>query len=345
MINRTTKAAVIAAALATSLAGCSNGSSKKESLVEKIKARGTLNCSGSQGVPGLSRPDEKGVWRGFDSDVCRAIAAAILGDSNKVRFVPLNAAQRLPAVQTGEIDVLSRTSTLTFSRDMAIRFVTNTLYDGDVIITRKAAGIDTPAKLNGRTICMQGGGSLVEGALDEIEEANKIKMKRVYFDSTITARDTYFAGRCDAYVTDGLAAKSQIATVARNPAEHSLMPAGTAVEPNGIAIPRGDDRMFDVARWTFNVLLWAEHNGITQANVDQMAKSGDSSVRRVLGNDPSFGRSMGLKADWAYQVIKQVGNYQEIWDRNLGEDTPIKADRSYNKLYSNGGLMFPLPWD
>ncbi len=345
MIHRSTRATLIALMLATSLAGCSGGSAKKASLVEKIKTRGTLVCSGSQGVPGLSRPDEKGVWRGFDSDICRAIAAAILGDASKVRFVPLNAAQRLPAVQTGEIDVLSRTSTLTFSRDMAIRFVTNTLYDGDVIITRKADGIDTPAGLNGRTICMQGGGSLVEGALDEIEESNRIKMKRVYFDSTITARDTYFAGRCDAYVTDGLAAQSQIATVARNPADHAMMRAGTAVEPNGIAIPRGDDRMFDVARWTFNVLLWAEQNSINQANVDQMAKSGNSAVRRVLGGDPSFGRAMGLKPDWAYQVIKQVGNYQEIWDRNLGDGTPIKADRSYNKLYANGGLMFPLPWD
>jgi general L-amino acid transport system substrate-binding protein len=228
---------------------------------------------------------------------------------------------------------------------MAIRFVANTLYDGDVIITRNADGIDTPAKLNGRTICMQGGGSLVEGALDEIEETNKIKMKRVYFDSTITARDTYFAGRCDAYVTDGLAAQSQIATVAPNPADHAMMRAGTSVEPNGVAIQRGDDRMFDVARWTVNVLIWAEHNGITKANVDQVAKSGDSSVRRVLGDDPSFGRSMGLEPDWAYKVIKQVGNYGEIWDRNLGDSTPIKADRGYNKLYTDGGLMFPLPWE
>ncbi len=345
MIARTLNSAAIALLLATSLSGCSDGAGKPVSLVDKIKERGTLNCSGSQGVPGLSRPDEKGVWRGFDSDICRGIAAAILGDAQKVKFVPLNAAQRLPAVQTGEIDVLSRTSTLTFSRDMAIRFVANTLYDGDVIITRKSDGIDAPAKLNGRTVCMQGGGSLVEGALDEIEETNNIKMKRVYFDSTITARDTYFAGRCDAYVTDGLAAQGQIATVAPNPADHTTMRAGTSVEPNGIAIQRGDDRMFDVARWTVNVLIWAEHKGITQANVDEVAKSGDSAVRRVLGADPSFGRSIGLEPDWAYQVIKQVGNYGEIWDRNLGEATPIKVDRGFNKLYTDGGLMFPLPWE
>lgn len=337
------QAASIALVLA-SVSGCSSGT-KKESLVEKIKARDQLVCSGSQGIPGLSRPDEKGVWRGFDSDICRALAAAILGDANKVSFVPLNAAQRLPAVQTGEIDVLSRTTTLTFTRDMAIRFVATTLYDGDVVITRKADGIDNPKKLGGRTICMQGGGSLVENALDELEEANSFKMKRVYFDSTITARDTYFAGRCDAYVTDGLAAQGNIATVAENPDEHTTMYAGDAIEPNGIAIRRGDDKLFDVSRWTFNVLIWAEKNGITQANVDDKAKNGDEVTKRVLGGDPSFGRSMGLDPKWAYNVIKQVGNYGEIWNRNLGEDTPIKADRRYNKLYTDGGLMFPLPWD
>jgi general L-amino acid transport system substrate-binding protein len=337
------QAASIALILA-SVSGCSSGT-KKESLVEKIKARDQLVCSGSQGIPGLSRPDEKGVWRGFDSDICRALAAAILGDANKVSFVPLNAAQRLPAVQTGEIDVLSRTTTLTFTRDMAIRFVATTLYDGDVVITRKADGIDNPKKLGGRTICMQGGGSLVENALDELEEANSFKMKRVYFDSTITARDTYFAGRCDAYVTDGLAAQGNIATVAENPDEHTTMYAGDAIEPNGIAIRRGDDKLFDVSRWTFNVLIWAEKNGITQANVDDKAKNGDEVTKRVLGGDPSFGRSMGLDPKWAYNVIKQVGNYGEIWNRNLGEDTPIKADRRYNKLYTDGGLMFPLPWD
>lgn len=337
------QAASIALVLA-SVSGCSSGT-KKESLVEKIKARDQLVCSGSQGIPGLSRPDEKGVWRGFDSDICRALAAAILGNANKVSFVPLNAAQRLPAVQTGEIDVLSRTTTLTFTRDMAIRFVATTLYDGDVVITRKADGIDNPKKLGGRTICMQGGGSLVENALDELEEANSFKMKRVYFDSTITARDTYFAGRCDAYVTDGLAAQGNIATVAENPDEHTTMYAGDAIEPNGIAIRRGDDKLFDVSRWTFNVLIWAEKNGITQANVDDKAKNGDEVTKRVLGGDPSFGRSMGLDPKWAYNVIKQVGNYGEIWNRNLGEDTPIKADRRYNKLYTDGGLMFPLPWD
>lgn len=336
---------VLGIAATLGLAACDKGEEPSTGMVGKIKARGELVCSGSQGIPGLSRPDEKGVWRGFDSDICRAIAATVLGDAQKVRFVPLNAAQRLPAVQTGEIDVLSRTSTITFTRDMAIRFVATTLYDGDVIVTRKADNITELPKLNGRTVCMQGGGSLVETALDEIEERYKITLKRVYFDSTITARDTYFAGRCDAYVTDGLAAQSQVRTVARDPADHVLTYAGDAIEPNGIAIQRGDDQFFDVVRWTVNVLIWAEKNGITQANVDEQARSGNPSVRRVLGGNPAFGRAMGVDPKWAYNVIKQVGNFGEIWDRNLGSGTPILADRRLNKLYSDGGLMFPLPWE
>lgn len=332
-------------ALLGSVAACSGGAEPAPGGVAKIQSRGQLNCSGSQGIPGLSRPDENGVWRGFDSDICRAFAAAILGDARKVQFTPLNAAQRLPAVQTGEIDVLSRTSTITFTRDMAVRFVAITLYDSDAIIVRKALGVEGPADLDGKTICMQGGGSLVENALNEVEQEFGIKMTRVTFDSTITARDTYFAGRCDGYVTDGLAAKSQLATVAKNPDEHELVFIGHSVEPNGVAIPRGDDRLFDVIRWTVNLLIWAEKSGVTQANVDQQLRTGTPEVRRVLGEGGTYGKALGLDSRWAYNVIKQVGNYGEIWDRNLGEATPIKAERRFNRLYTDGGLLFPYPWD
>ncbi|MCI3132836.1 transporter substrate-binding domain-containing protein [Phenylobacterium aquaticum] len=336
----------LALAASLALAGCSPpGVPKSQGAVAKIQARGHLNCGGSQGIPGLSRPDEKGVWRGFDSDICRALAAAVLGDANKVQFTPLNAAQRLPAVQTGEIDALSRTSTITFTRDMAIRFVAVTLYDSDALIVRKSLGAKGPADLNGRTVCMQGGGSLVEGTLDEAEQDNKIKLTRVYFDSTITARDTFFAGRCDAYVTDGLAAKSQLATVAKTPDDYQLMYIGRLVEPNGVAIARGDDRWFDVVRWTINLLIWAEQNDITQANIDERVRTGSPEIKRVLGGDPKFGREIGLDPRWAYNVIKQVGNYREVWDRNLGDGTPIKAERRYNRLYTDGGLLFPMPWD
>lgn len=337
----------LAGLLAAALAGCTGqvGDGSAAGGVGKIKARGYLSCSGSQGVPGLSRPDEKGVWRGFDSDICRAITVAIFGDPEKVRFVPLNAAQRLPALQTGEIDVLSRTSTLTFTRDMAVRFVAITLYDSDAVLVRKNLGVKALKDLGGKTVCMQGGGSLVENALDELEEAESIKLERVYFDSTITARDTYLAGRCDMYVTDGLAARSQLATVVKNPQEHEIFFIGDTIEPNGVAIARGDDRMFDIVRWTVNLLIWAEANDITSANVDEKLASGSSEEKRVLGADDSYGRALGLDQKWAYNVIKRVGNYGEIWDRNLGANTPINAERRLNELQANGGLQFPLPWD
>jgi len=331
--------------VALAVAGCGEQQAAPQGAIEKIQERGYVSCGASQGIPGLSRPDEQGVWRGFDSDICRAFAAAVLGSAEKIRFVPLNAAQRLPALQTGEIDVLSRTTTVTFTRDMAIRFVAVTLYDSDAVIVRKADGITETAHLDGRTVCMQGGGSLVENALDEMEEESAIKVDRVYFDSTVTARDTFFAGRCDTYVTDGLAARASIAAVAKNPDDYAMIYIGHTVEPNGVAIPRGDDRWFDVVRWTVNLLVWAEQNGITQANVAEMATSGPAPVRRILGEDPAYGQALGLPPTWARDVIAQVGNYGEIWDRNLGEASPIKAERRLNRQYTDGGLLFALPWD
>jgi general L-amino acid transport system substrate-binding protein len=316
-----------------------------QSIVERIKQRGYVSCGASQGVPGLSRPDENGVWRGFDSDICRAFAVALLGDKDKIRFMPLNAAQRLPAIQTGEIDVLSRTTTMTFTRDMAVRFVAITIYDNDAVLVRKALNVKSQKDLNGITVCLQGGGSLTEKALDELEEEHAIKVRRVYFDSTLQARDTYFAGRCDSYVTDGLAAWGQRASSAKNPDEHDVVYVGHSTEPNGVAIPRGDDKWFDIVRWSINALVWAEDNGITQTNVDAKLKSASSEVRRVLGAEPGWGKHMGLDDKWAYNIVKQLGNYGELWERNIGKDSPLKAERKFNSLYRSGGLLFPYPWD
>ena len=315
-----------------------------QTVVNKIKQRGYVTCGASQGAPGLSRPDEKGYYRGFDSDVCRAFASAMLGDKEKIRFVPLNAGQRFPALQTGEIDILSRTSTITYSRDTAVRFVSLTLYDTDGVMVRKKDKITSPKMLNGKTVCLQGGGSLTENAIIETEEQYKIKMKKVYFDSTIQARDAYFGGRCDAYVTDGTAAAGQRATVAKDPNEHDIIKVGHMAEPNGVAIARGDDRLHDIVRWTVNALVWAEAHGITAANVDEKAKAGNSEEMRVLGGQ-GFGKNIGLDDKWVYNIIKQNGNYAEVWDRNLGKDTALKIPRGLNALWKNGGLNYPYPWD
>lgn len=334
----------VAAALALALSACAPAPQAERGAIPRMVKRDYVTCGASQGITGLSRPDERGVWRGFDVDVCRAFAAALLGDAGKIRFIPLNAAQRLPAVQTGEVDVLQRTTTVTFTRDMAIRFVAVTQFDSDVLIFRKALGASDAKGLDGRTVCLQSGGSSADNTLTRVEADEGIRLERVYFDSTITARDAYFSGRCDIYVTDGFLGASQVATVARHPADHTLLYLDHLL-PQGVAIARGDDRWFDVVRWTVNLLIWAEQNGVNQANVDEMARTGPAEVRRVLGADPAFGRAIGLDRRWAYNVIKQVGNYGEIWERNLGGGTRIRAQRRLNRSYKDGGLLFAFPWD
>lgn len=314
-----------------------------QSILDKVKQRGYVSCGASQGVPGLSRPDDKGNWTGFDVDTCRAVAVAVFGDKSKARFVPLNAAQRLPALQTGEIDVLSRTTTWTFSRDLAVRFVATNLFDSDAAMVRKAYKAETFKDLRGATICLQGGGSLLEKALDEAVEAFKIKVERVYFDSTIQARDAYFAGRCDAYMTDGLAAVGQRAG-SRDPDQHQIVSSGLTLEGLGVSVPRGDDRWFDIVRYAVNVMIWAEEKGITSKNIDEVAKAPASAeIKRVLGLEPGWSKSIGLDDRWAYNIIKQIGNYAEVWDRNLGNDSPLKAERGRNRLFKDGGLHFPIP--
>jgi len=344
MGTRRLRSLVAAGAALALAAGCAPAPRADRGAIPRMVKRDYVTCGASQGITGLSRPDERGVWRGFDVDVCRAFAAALLGDADKIRFIPLNAAQRLPAVQTGEIDVLQRTTTVTFARDMAIRFVAVTQFDSDVLIFRKALGATNVRGLDGRTVCLQSGGSSADNTLTRVEADEGIRFERVYFDSTITARDAYFSGRCDVYVTDGFLGASQVATVARHPSEHALVYLDHLL-PQGVAIARGDDRWFDVVRWTVNLLIWAEQNGVTQANVDEKLKTGPAEVRRVLGADPAFGRAIGLDPRWAYNVIKQVGNYGEIWERNLGARTRIKADRRLNRSYKDGGLLFAFPWD
>jgi general L-amino acid transport system substrate-binding protein len=343
MMKQLMKAAIFGGVVVAG--GLMASASHAQGILDKVKQRGFVSCGASQGVPGLSRPDDRGSWTGFDVDTCRAIAVAVFGDKDKARFVPLNAAQRLPAVQTGEIDVLARTTTWTFSREQAVRFVTTNLYDGDAMMVRKSLNVKTAKDLDGLTVCLQGGGSLLEKALDSLEIDNAIKVKRVYFDSTVLARDAYFASRCDGYMTDGLAAVGQRATAARNPDEHDIFISGQTTEPLGVAIARGDDRWFDIVRYAVNVLIWAEAEGITSRNVDEIARTATKpEIRRVLGLEAGWSRAVGLDDKWAYNIIKQLGNYAEIWDRNLGKDSPMKAERKLNSLFRNGGLMFPIPF-
>jgi general L-amino acid transport system substrate-binding protein len=332
-------ATLFASALATPPA-------EAQSIVERIRARGFVQCGASTGVPGLSRADEQGVWRGFDSDICRAFAVALLGDREKIRFTPLITAARLPALQTGEIDVLSRTTTWTYSRDAAVRFTATTLYDGEAIISRTALNVREPKDLDGLTFCVTGGGNLGERSLTELEEKHRIRVRRVTFENPQQTRDTYLAGRCDAYITDGTAAAGVRATLARNPNEHSIMIVpGEPPEPLAVAVPRGDDRWFDIVRWSIFAMIWAEEHGITSANVEEHARTGDARVRRMLGATPGIGRPLGLDDRWIFNVIRQVGNYGEVFERNLGGGSPMGLPRGLNALWNQGGLMISPTWD
>jgi len=333
--------AVFAALLAGGLAPAA---AQAQSVVEKIRQRGYVQCGASTGVPGLSRADERGVWRGIDSDICRAAAVAVFGDKEKIRFTPLLTAARLPAIQTGEIDILSRTTTWTYTRDAAVRFVAATIYDGDAILFRKSLNVKAMRDFDGATFCVTGGGGLPAQKLTALEAATKITLRRVVFENPTQARDAYMAGRCDAYITDGTAAAGARATIATNPAEHELTSIDNRPEPLGVAIPRGDDRWFDIVRWSIFALYWAEENGVTAANAAEMAKSGNAEVRRILGAE-GFGRPLGLDDKWVLNIITQLGNYAEIWDRNLGEGSPMRLERGKNALWRDGGLMFSPPWD
>lgn len=334
---------VVQCAVASAIIVLGAVSAHAQSITDKVLQRGYVSCGASQGVPGLSRPDDQGVWTGFDVDSCRAVAAAVFGDKEKAQFVPLNAAQRLPALQTGEIDVLSRTTTWTYTRDVAVRFVAINLVDGDAIMLRNSLNVETADDLDGLTICLQGGGSLVENALDIIEQENTVQVERVYFDSTILARDAYFGGRCDGYMSDGFAIAGQRASVASNPDEHEIFYSGATTEPLALAIPRGDDRWFDIVRYAFNAMVWAEDRSITSQNVDEIAAStSDAETRKVLGVEPGIGEPLGLDDKWVYNIIKQVGNYGEVFARNLGEDSPLNAERRLNALPRDGGILFPI---
>ena len=342
MTHLTFKPLLIAAAATTLV--LTGTSLQAQTVFNKVKERGFVNCGASQGVPGLSRPDEKGAWTGFDVDMCRAVAVAMFGDKSKARFTPLNAAQRLPAVQTGEVDLLTRTTTLTFNRDMGVRFVTAYLFDSDALLVKKSSGAKTKKDLKDITVCLQGGGSLVEKALDSMAAKDGIPMKRVYFDSTIQARDAYFAGRCDSYITDGLAAAGQRAA-AKNPDEHVMIYSSQTKEALGAAIARGDDKWFDVVRWSINTLHWAEEQGITQANVDEKVRNGTAAQKLVLGGTAGWGKTIGLDDKWAYNIIKQLGNYGEIFENNLGKNSPLKASRGLNNNVENGGAMVAFPME
>lgn len=311
--------------------------------LDEVKKRGSLICGSNPGLPGFGMPDDKGDWTGLDVDYCRALAAAILNDPTKVRFVPLNAKDRFTALQSGEIDVLARNGTWTQSREgeLGLLFTGVNYYDGQGFMVRKKLNIKSALELNGASICVQQG-TTTELNLADYFRANNMKYEGVAFAAADETIKAYDSGRCDAFTTDVSQLYGERLKLA-NPDDHMVLPEVISKEPLSPAVRKGDDQWFDIARWTHFAMVNAEELGVTQTNVDAMRQSNDPSIRRLLGVEGDYGKSMGLSADWAYRIIKDVGNYGEVFERNLGQGSQLKIKRGLNALWSKGGLMYAPP--
>ena len=312
--------------------------------LDDVKAKGFVQCGVTTGLAGFAAPDDQGNWKGLDVDVCRAIAAAIFGDATKLKFTPTNAKERFTALQSGEVDLLSRNTTWTFSRDtdLGFDFVGVTYYDGQGFMVRKDLAVDSALKLSGASVCVQTG-TTTELNLADYFRASNMELKSVVFETNEQARQAYDEGRCDAYTTDasGLAAER---SVLAKPEEHIILPEIISKEPLGPLVRHGDNNWGDVVRWSLNAMIIGEEFGITQANVDDMkASSQNPEVRRLLGVEGEMGKMIGLPNEWGYNVIKQVGNYGESFERHVGLKTPLALARGLNELWSKGGLLSAPP--
>jgi general L-amino acid transport system substrate-binding protein len=311
--------------------------------LDAVKAKGYVQCGVTGGVPGFSAPDANNVWSGLEVDYCRALAAAIFNDPDAVRYTPLTSQERFTALSAGEIDVLSRTTTWTMSRDtqLGIKFVGTMFYDGQGFMVREEDGITSALELSGAAICIESGTTTELNAADYFA-ANNMEFNTVVFVDQDEVVKAYEDGRCDVYTTDSSALAAERSKLA-NPDEHVILPEIISKEPLGPVIRQGDDGWFNIARWTYFALLEAEELGVTQANVDEMLGSDNPAIKRLLGVEGDFGSPMGLTKDWAYQIIKHIGNYAETYERHVGPNTPIGLARGLNALWSDGGIQYAPP--
>ncbi len=313
--------------------------------LDDVKARGVLNCIVNTGLPGFSYTDKSGRWKGFDADMCRSVSAAVLGDGEKVMFIPATGKTRFTLLNSKEGDVIFRNTTWTFVRDVDVKlnFVHTTYYDGQGFIIRKSKGVKSAKELDGATICIQTG-TTTELNLADYFRANKISYKPVPIESNEEARKNYIADRCDTYTTDASGLAATRATF-DNPGDHLILPEIISKEPLGAVVRHGDDQWADIVRWTIYALIAAEQDGVTAANVDKRAMDkSNPNVSRMLGSEGNLGKMLGLDKTWARRVIKAQGNYGEIFERNVGLKTPVGLARGLNALYTNGGLQYSPPF-
>ena len=312
--------------------------------IDTIKQRGQMICGVNPGLAGFSIADSQGNWSGLDVDICKAVAASLLGDATKIKWTPLSAQQRFTALQSGEIDMLSRNTTWTLTRDasLGLHFAGVTYYDGQGFMVPKKTKITSAKNLKGATVCVQSG-TTTEKNLTDYSKAMKLNIKPVVFETQEATNKAYFAGRCQAYTTDASGLASVRNKEASNPDDHVILPELISKEPLGPSVRRGDDEFFAIVKWVVYALLEAEEFGVTQANVDQMKSSTDPVVQRILGTSEDTGKLLGLDKDWAYRAIKAVGNYGEIFERNVGPKSALKLPRGANNLWNKGGLMYSPP--
>jgi len=316
------------------------GTASAQSTLDTVRARGYVQCGVNTGLAGFAQPDSKGVWHGIDVDFCRAVAAAVFGDAGKVRYTPLTAQQRFTALQSGEVDVLARNTTWTLSRDaLAINFVGINYYDGQGFMVPKKANVKSARQLDGATVCVQPG-TTNELNLADYFRANRMKLKTVVIEKLEEVLNAYFSGRCDAYTTDASGLAALRASRAPNPADHVILPEIISKEPLGPAVRHGDDRWFDIVKWTLFAMIEAEDLGLSSKNIDAQAKSASPEVQRFVGATGELGKLLGLDNRWAYNIVRQVGSYGESFDANL---KPLGFERGLNKLWKNGGLLYAPP--
>jgi general L-amino acid transport system substrate-binding protein len=313
--------------------------------LEDVQARGKLNCGVTTGLTGFAAPDANGVWDGFDVSICRAVAAAVLGDPAAVEFTPTTGQTRFTALGSGEIDVLARNTTWTFSRDVDLKFefAGVNLYDGQGFMVPKDLGVSSAKELDGATVCIQTG-TTTELNLADFFRANNISYEPVPIETNAEAQQQYLAGACDVYTTDASGLAATRATF-ENPGEHIVLPEIISKEPLGPLVRHGDNEWGDIVRWTLNTLIVAEELGISSANVEELAKgTNNPEVNRMLGTEGNLGEQLGLSADWAKNIIMAVGNYGEVFERNIGETTPIGLSRGLNAQWKDGGLLYAPPF-
>jgi general L-amino acid transport system substrate-binding protein len=326
------------------VAALAAASAAQAGTLEDVRAKGFIQCGVSQGLPGFSNADDSGKWTGLDVEMCEAVAAAVFGDKNAVKFTPLSAKQRFTALSSGEIDILSRNTTWTMTRDtqLGLNFAGVNYYDGQGMMVPTALGVSSATELDGANICTNTG-TTTELNITDYFRANGMSFNLVAFEKADEVVAAYDAGRCDVYTTDrsGLAAQRGKLT---NPDNHVVLPEIISKEPLGPVVRQGDDVWFNIVRWSLNAMINAEEMGITSDNINQMTYNKITPAEaRFIGKEGKFGAELGLADDWAYQIIRQVGNYGESYERNVGPNTPLKLDRGVNALWSQGGILYAAP--